>query len=217
MMAEKTFLKDMLDAIRQEDIDKIDNLIEKDKECLYLMTIFGTWLHFSASEGKLQIVKYFIEKGLDVNIYCDEIPSDYTPINAASSNGNTEVVRYLISCGATFDVSTTIHSPLFSAIQKGHLEVVKLLIENGIDAKIKYNSKTMKNMDALAFAYERGQTDIITILRPYSLGEPTFWDGKGYVSPAVDNYYIMSGWREFDLQGNRLGIYKYNPTIKIKD
>jgi ankyrin repeat protein len=216
-MAEKTFVKDMLDTISQGNLERVVALIDADRERLHMTTVFGTWLHFAASEGKLEIVKYLVSQGLDVNTRSETVSSRYTPINAAVSDGHLEVVRYLLSCGAILDVSRGgQENPLFGATLKGHAEVVKLLIESGIDTKIKYK-KNRRNMDALALAYEWGQSEVVKILRPYSLGEPVLWDGKGYSVPIIDNNYVWNGWKKFDNQGNRLGIYDSNAKKRIKD
>lgn len=217
-MAEKTFVKDMWDTIRQGDLERVVALIDADRERLHMTTVFGTWLHFAASEGQLEIVKYFISQGLDVNARSESDSSGYTPINAAASKGYVEVVRYLLSCGAILDVSRGgQENPLFRAVLNGHTEVVKLLIDSGIDTKIKYNTKTMRNMDALALAYEWGKSEVVKILRPHSLGEPVFWDRKGYCTPVIDDCYIFQGWKDFDLQGNRLGIYNSTAKKRVRD
>lgn len=217
-MAEKTFFKDMLDTIRQGDLERVMTLIEEDRERLHMTTVFGTWLHFAAKHGKLEIVKYFISQGLDVNTHTETVSSLFTPIKAAASEGHLEVVRYLLSCGAILDVNKgSIENPLFGAVVGGHPEVVKLLIESGIDPKIKYNSQTMQNMDALALAYELGQNDIVDILRPYSLGEPVFWNRTDYITPIIDERYVRQGWKKFDLQGNRMGLYDSNAKKRVKD
>lgn len=62
------------------------------------------------------------------------------------------------------DVSDPERNPLFGAIYGGHIEIVRLLIDQGIDTHVKYTGKSMKNMDALAFARERGQMDIAALL-----------------------------------------------------
>jgi uncharacterized protein len=217
-MTEKTFVKDMWDTIRQGDLDRVVNLIETDRDHLHLTTVFGTWLHFAAIHGKLEIVKYLVMKGLDINEHSDSTSSGFTPINAAASKGHLEVVQYLLSCGAILDVSRYAkENPLFRATQKGYREVVELLIDSGINTKIKYNTQTMRNMDALALAYEWGQNDIVDLLRPYSLGEPVFYDGKGYIAPIIDDCYVRHGWKKFDIEGNRLGLYDSNAKNRVKD
>jgi ankyrin repeat protein len=56
-------------------------------------------------------------------------------------------------------------NPLFSAVNYGSLNIVKLLIERGVDPSICYTGESMKNMDALAFAVELGKKDIAEYLR----------------------------------------------------
>jgi ankyrin repeat protein len=216
-MTKKTFVKEMLDTIRQGDLERVASLLDANRERLHEMTVFGTWLHFAADEGKLEIVKYLISQGLDVNARSETVSSSYTPINAAASEGHAEVVRYLLSQGAALNTHEPDENPLFAAITGGNPEVIKLLLESGIDATVKYNGKNMKNMDALAFACEYGKTEIANILRPHSLGEPVSWDGEGYSMPMIDDCYVHQGWKKFDFQGNRLGLYNSNATKRIAD
>jgi mevalonate pyrophosphate decarboxylase len=41
-MAEKTFIKDMWDTIRQGDLERVVDLIGADRERLHMTTVFGT-------------------------------------------------------------------------------------------------------------------------------------------------------------------------------
>lgn len=161
-MDSKQIAKDIRTAIKKGDSDKVVELIGTNKEYLNMMTPFGTWLHVAASRGELDIVKKLIELGVNIN----------TPggvygggaLNEAATAGHIEIVKYLLSCGAHMDVSEPERNPLFGAISNGHVDIVKLLIESGIDTKVKYNGETMKEMDALAFAKEQGQEEIIMLL-----------------------------------------------------
>jgi len=54
-------------AIKHGNLDRVAALIGFDRSQLTRMTVFGTWLHVAASHGKLEIVKYLIEMGADVN------------------------------------------------------------------------------------------------------------------------------------------------------
>jgi hypothetical protein len=78
------------------------------------------------------------------------------------------VVEFLIASGAVIDTSDSVRNPLFAAIVGGisdsHTAVAKLLIDSGIDTRVKYNSETMKDMDALAFAKEWGRSNIVRLL-----------------------------------------------------
>jgi len=53
---------------------------------------------------------------------------------------------------------------LFAAIYGGHMDIVRFLIESGVDAHVKYTGEFMKNMDAVAFAREQGQIEIAELL-----------------------------------------------------
>ncbi|WP_410983090.1 suppressor of fused domain protein [Bacillus cereus] len=155
--------KEIRTAIKQNDVERVVELIGSDMELLN-MTIrpFGTFLHVAATHGNLEIVKRLIELGAEINrrggIYGGGA------LNQAASKGQFEIVRYLLSCGAEMDVSKPERNPLFGAIQGGYVDIVKLLIENGIDIHVKYTGEYMKNMDALAFAHEQGQTEIANLL-----------------------------------------------------
>lgn len=149
-------------AIKQGDTEKVFSLIGSDKARLEMITPFGTWLHVAATHGKLEIVKRLVEMGADVNARAG-IAGD-SPLNQAASYGHLDVVKYLLSCGAELDVSEPERNPLFGAIHHGQAGIVKLLIDSGINTRVKYTGKSMKDMDALAFAREWGRTDIAEIL-----------------------------------------------------
>lgn len=103
-------------------------------------------LHFAAEQGNLNAVKYFVEKGADINAN-----NWYggTPLKLAVSNGHLDVVRYLVEKGASVDLKDSSWNakgwvPLHFAAHKGYLDIVKCLIEKGADvnAKNNYDSST---------------------------------------------------------------------------
>jgi len=162
-MDKKQIFKDMQIAIRENSSHKISQIINEENNALEMNTPFGTWLHIAASKGNLEVVKKFVELGININKKGGTFNG--TAIERAASEGHIEIVKYLISCGAELDTSEPEGNPLFAAIQGGHLEIVKLLIQSGIDATIKYTGENMNNMDALAFAVEQGQEEIANLLK----------------------------------------------------
>ncbi|KAG6843524.1 hypothetical protein H0H87_003490, partial [Tephrocybe sp. NHM501043] len=116
----------------------------------------GTPLHAAASGGNLMVVKYLVEKGA-----CVDTAASYvgTPLHAAVSGRNLEVVKYLFEKGASVDTASKnfrlmyvknatadgayqakyLGTPLNTATQEGHLEMVEYLLEKGssIDAASK--------------------------------------------------------------------------------
>ena len=149
-------------SIKQGDTNKFTALITSNMALLEKMTPFGTWLHVAASFGRKEIVRELLDLGVDVNRRGGVF--DGGAINEAAADGHLEIVKYLFEFGAELDVSLPTRNPLFGAIQGGHIEIVRFLVERGISTKIKYSGESMKDMDALAFALERGQSEIAAFL-----------------------------------------------------
>lgn len=161
-MAEKKLMWEISSAIENGDTTLMRDLLAAHPSMLALDTPFGSWLHVAAEFGRTEIVAYLLHAGLDINGWGGM--EEGAAINIAASNGHMEVVRQLLDAGAELDSSASVRNPLFSAIQQGSMEIVKLLIERGIDYRVSYTGKSMKNMDAEAFARECGQTEIADYL-----------------------------------------------------
>lgn len=155
--------KEIRSAIKQGNVERVATLIDSDADLLNMKTPFGGWLHVAASHGKLEIVKRLVDLGADLNMRGGVY--DGNALNEAATEGWFEIVKFLLSHGTEIDLSDPKRNPMFGAILSGNVDIAKILIESGIDISIKYTGKSMKNMDALAFAIERGQTEIADLLR----------------------------------------------------
>ncbi|EHQ06624.1 ankyrin repeat domain-containing protein [Leptonema illini] len=154
--------KELRTAIKAGDVERVVELIGDSKDRLMQITPFGTWLHVAATSGQLQVVKRLLAMGSDPNVRGG--PFKGVALNHAASEGHMAVVRELLDAGSELDISEPERNPLFGAIYGGHIEIVKLLLNAGIDPSIKYTGEFMKDMDAAAFARERGQTAIVAYL-----------------------------------------------------
>ncbi|MBY0599706.1 suppressor of fused domain protein [Bacillus bingmayongensis] len=150
--------KEIRSAIKLGNTERVVELVGNDIERLNMMTPFGTWLHVASSKGRLEIVKQLIALGADVNqnggVYGGGA------INEAALGGHIDIVAYLLSCGAKMDVTEPERNPLFGAISNGHVDIAELLIKSGIDSSVKYSD----DRDALAFARELGQTEVVALI-----------------------------------------------------
>jgi uncharacterized protein len=151
-------------AIKQGNLAEVVRLIGNDPSRLRIDSPFGTWLHMAASHGKLDIVRWLVSQGVDVNAIGGM--GERRAIDEAAANGYVDVVKLLLDSGATLDVSESVRNPLFAAIVGGisdsHTAVAKLLIDSGIDTTVKYPN--LDNMDALEHAREWGRSDIVKLL-----------------------------------------------------
>ena len=64
-------------------------------------------------------------------------------------------------------------------------QIVRLLLERGIDSKVRYNTATMKNMDAVAFAMMMGARAMARII--------ALWNEGGDVTKA--EAAMEEGWQ----------------------
>jgi ankyrin repeat protein len=153
-------------ALREGDrLQEISEILDEDKELLQLDTPFGSWLHVAASFGRVDSVKWLLDRGLPINRRGGTYGGN--ALNLAASKGHLDVVRLLLDRGSEMDVSEPERNPLFAAILDGHCEVVTELLTRGIDPYIKYSGDSMKDMDAFAFARENGQLEALKTLEAY--------------------------------------------------
>ncbi|MFC3121520.1 ankyrin repeat domain-containing protein [Agaribacter flavus] len=156
-MSVKSVPAQIVDAIKEEDVKAILSLFKAKPEQIEVFTPFGgqTWLGYASQLGKLQSVRTLIDIGFDVNN--GDKRDNILPICSAAANGHLAVVRFLLANNSYLDVSSSVNNALFAAVVGRSLNIVKLLLESGIDSKTSYNSDSMKNMDAIAFALMRGE------------------------------------------------------------
>lgn len=176
-MVNKTVAAQMVDAIRTEDAEQIRCLLQANPEQTTFFTPFGsqTWLGYASQIGKLGSVKALIDGGLDANQ--GDKRDNRRPICSAAANCHVDVVAYLLSCGVQLDASLSVRNPLFSAIVGRSPDIVRLLLQAGMDSKVRYNSETMKDMDAVAFALMHGEAECAEII--------ALWNAKGENAVAV--------------------------------
>jgi uncharacterized protein len=161
-MNKTALIKQVVSAIKAGNCAAVKTLVES-SGLLNPDTPYGTWLHLAARLGKLDVAKCLVDLGADVNVQGGTYGGG--PLNEAATEGHDTLVSYFVSVGAKLDVSDPETNPLFGAIVSGHLSTAKLLVSLGIDHRVKYTGKRMKQMDARTFAIERGEEEIAEYLR----------------------------------------------------
>ncbi|WP_310483144.1 ankyrin repeat domain-containing protein [Chamaesiphon sp. VAR_48_metabat_403] len=117
-------------AARFGDLTKLKNLISIDRSLVQANGWHGTKpLHYAAQSGSLECVKFLVANGADVN--AKSIVNKTTAILEASTE---EIALFLVEKGARVDImDSSGRVPLDSAIQRKHVEVVRYLIDCGVD------------------------------------------------------------------------------------
>ena len=139
------------DAVEEGRKEDLIALLETHPEAIDSNRSFGTLLHVAASEGRLEIAKELVKRGVGLEVRGGTFEG--SALNSAATNGHIDVVKYLLEEGAEMDVSDSETNPLWGAILRDNWKIVQLLIDHGADYAIKYGDD---QMDAEAFAKEQG-------------------------------------------------------------
>ena len=115
-------------------------------------------LHGACVGSHTDVVKLLVEGGANVDV---EGRSKYGPMSFACLCGNAEIVRLLVNAGAWSGVGKDEEEwvkLLMKAAEKGHVEVVRLLVEMGVDGVDGVGNT------ALGLASRHGNVDIVRVL-----------------------------------------------------
>jgi len=102
-----------------------------------------TPLHHACIEGDISMVHLLIRYGANVTILNSKLVS---PLHIAACYDNSEIVQELLNAGAVEIINTSQNegeTPLWLATLHNHLEIVKILLENG--AHVDGNPSLLKN------------------------------------------------------------------------
>src|ERR1700761_3350581 len=110
--------------------------------------------------GQLEVARYLILKGADVNLPSNN-GFNVFPIHSAAAGNYTDIVRILIENGAQVNVRQQAGAtPLHSAAQNGNLELLIMLLENGAETNVRMEGGKMP----ADLAKDKGFDEIAEIL-----------------------------------------------------
>lgn len=173
-------------AIREGDIIRLEHIFALYPDMLHAKLAVGqsTWLHYACGKGEMQVVLYLISQGIDINEKDER--GERTALSLACGSGHLEIVRYLLEHGATISIEKSITNPLFDCVPgyvmdrhpvhgndtlpEDYFKIAELLLDCGIDYNVCYNTETMSNMDAMAFACMWGRQDIARLIADRKAG-----------------------------------------------
>lgn len=119
----------LTEAIRSNDIGMIKMFMDKGANASRVTSLGESYLHYAAFLNKPELVDYFIEIGIDVNIKKN---GNLTPLHIAAVSGYEKVAERLIEKGADLNSpSSDGGTPLHFAQAAGKQAVIHLLKSKG--------------------------------------------------------------------------------------
>ena len=160
-MATGDDVRKVQNAIRAGDIETVKEMISSGTVDVNEIIFGKTFLHTASICNQLEIAKFLIESGIDLN-RLDRAKSSAL-INAVIK-GNLEMVKLLCESGAELDTSNPDNNALFRAGSRHQEEIAQYLVDKGIDIYKTYHIGDMENCDAYIWADKWGAIEISAIL-----------------------------------------------------
>lgn len=121
------------------DLQGVKRCIEQNGADINYTNCGETALIKASQKGHLEVVKYLISKGANMDYLRSHIHS--TALMWASSEGHLEIVKVLVENGADLNIKgSSGDTALIEASCGGHFEIVKVLVEGGADVNIRNNT-----------------------------------------------------------------------------
>ena len=151
-------------AIRADDREAVERLFQAHPELVdYHSLTTPSWLCTAAANGSSEVARWLLAQGMDVNIM--DVKGHSCALGFAISNDDLEMVRLLGRHGADPNLGRL----MFRAIRRKDaqlgLEMVKALIEMGIDLDRRYAMPGGEHVSAIEFALLHDKPLIVDLLR----------------------------------------------------
>ncbi|XP_050519331.1 ankyrin-3-like [Diabrotica virgifera virgifera] len=196
-------------ATENNDIEMIRLFTEAGANMQCRTLYYGNMpVHVAAYLGYKEIIKYFIEQGIYVDI---TNTFKMTPLQIAARNGHCEVVDYLLLNNANVHLRGEENKgSIHYAVLGGNAKIVHRLIEKGVDINIS-DSNTVT---PLLQACKQGCVEIVQLLLENG-ADVDFHTNKGYTLLHIACMYHRLGMVKFLLENgakvNKKTIEKTTP------
>jgi len=134
LVSHTAYAQEIFDYLYKGDLAGVKKYIENGTDVNFRYDYNITILMAASNAGKIEIVKYLVKNGADINLN-DESEYGGSALFNASAEGHLEIVKYLVDNGADINLQVTTGSTALM-MASDDIEIVKYLIENGADVNI---------------------------------------------------------------------------------
>ncbi|WP_341812896.1 ankyrin repeat domain-containing protein [Wolbachia endosymbiont (group A) of Cephus spinipes] len=132
--------EELLTAVRDGNLNEVEDLVSQNANVNTTDIYSWTPLHWATFKDHLEIARFLIKKGADINA-ADKGPYGKKPIHVAAENNSKDIIEFFLSKGVGInDTDKQGYTPLHYAAWRGRLEVAKFLIEEYANSIFKYNN-----------------------------------------------------------------------------
>ena len=128
------FLKIVAAAAGRGDLEAVRQLVDDNPEWIHTVGSHGrTMLWEAAYRGKLEVVRFLLARGADINLpgcYHIKHRLEITPYCVARYEGRDLVAEYLLAHGATIDIHTAAYLGDYDTV-RSHLDNDERLVNSG--------------------------------------------------------------------------------------
>ncbi len=159
------------EAASAGDFQEVQRLIARGGSRVNQVDRLGfTPLHLATAAGNAHTVRLLLGNDAGKSINTPAF-AGYTPLaiccNAAKGAGSADIARMLLKAGADSDVylpgfGASRHAPIHLAAIKGHAEIVRVLLDSGVNVNQTLEGSTIT---PLALAIQYAQHDVVSVLR----------------------------------------------------
>ncbi|MHB8567379.1 MAG: ankyrin repeat domain-containing protein [Nitrososphaerales archaeon] len=153
LLVSKGAILDIFEASMVGELDSARRHVEKDKNLVNEYSSDGfTALHLAAFFGQLEVAKFLIAEGANVNAVAKNMMK-VAPLHSAVARSQLEISELLLQKGADANAKQeTNFTPLHAAAQNGNVAITELLLKYGADM----NARTEDGKTPLRMTREEG-------------------------------------------------------------
>ena len=203
--------------IDDNDLESIKYIINQKGDNIDFMSIVN-YLLYACVNGKLDIVKYFIEEfNIDINSHSTFENFMKTPIEEAIRSNNIGLVKYLVGNGA--DIHLHEEDIFITTIRYSNIDMLKYLVDecNLNIKRIDYKFANRIDRGAIGFVSSYQKSDIVRyLLEEHGL---EIIDNKGILLYFIHDFhmvkYLIEGYNvritedALVLATSRIEVFKY--------
>ncbi|MGL9761743.1 MAG: ankyrin repeat domain-containing protein [Wolbachia sp.] len=152
----------LLTAVQDGNLNEAEGLVSRNANVNITDIYSWTPLHWAAFEDRLEIARFLIKKGADINA-ADKGPYGKKPVHVAIENNSKDIIGFLLSKGVSInDTDKQGYTPLHYAAWRGRLEIAELLVDKG--ASINAADASTAGKKPIHVAAENNSKSIIEFL-----------------------------------------------------